>query len=47
MNIYETSLLSSDSGFDLKDQSLPIKLPKSDIYKIKYEDSFETIPSQF
>ena len=40
MNIYETSLLSSDSGFDLKDQTLPVKLPKADIYKIKYEDKY-------
>jgi hypothetical protein len=40
MNIYETSLLSSDSGFDLKDQTMSVKLPKADIYKIKYEDKY-------
>jgi hypothetical protein len=40
MNIYETSLLSADSGFDLKDQTEPVKLPKADIYKIKYEDKY-------
>lgn len=41
MNVYETTLLSSDHGFCPKDQSGPIRLPEADIYKIKYEDKYK------
>jgi hypothetical protein len=40
MNVYEVSLLSSDSGFSVKDQDTPVTLPASQIYKIKYEDKY-------
>lgn len=39
-NIYEASLLSIDSGFSVKDQQMPVRLPVSQIYKIKYEDKY-------
>ncbi len=38
--LYETSLLSIDVGFDIKDQSTPVILDEADYYKIKYEDKY-------
>jgi hypothetical protein len=40
MNIYETSLLSLDVGFDVKDQIEPVKFPVAEVYKVKYEDRY-------
>lgn len=40
MNIYETSLLSMDVGFSVKDQDTPVSFPVAEIYKVKYEDKY-------
>lgn len=41
MKLYETSLLSGDFGFDIKDQKEPVKFPVAEIYKVKYEDKYK------
>jgi len=40
MNMYETSLLAIDVGFNVKDQVAPVKFPEAEIYKVKYEDRY-------
>jgi hypothetical protein len=40
MIIHEDSLLTSDIGFDPKDQVTPIVFPEAEIYKVKYEDKY-------
>lgn len=40
MPVYETSLLSADLGFSVKDQTHPVEFPVSEIYKVKYEDKY-------
>ena len=40
MNLYETSLLSIDVGFNVKDQEMPVEFPEASIYKVKYEDKY-------
>lgn len=41
MKLHEANLISSDVGFDIKDQNEPVKFPVAEIYKVKYEDKYK------